>query len=81
MESSELTVTDLQDEITSTNIIEEYRDENISSFITHELLQGIYTFKDLSEVLLRKLQLELDGVDNAIDFEFDDISMKNKLVL
>ena len=52
-----------------------------SNFITCELLPGVYTFRDLSEVLLRKLQLEFEGVDNAIVIEFDDISMKTKLVV
>ena len=41
----------------------------------------MYIFKDLSEVLLRNLQLEFEGVDNAIVIEFDDVSMKTKLVV
>ena len=30
-------------------------------------------------VLLKNLQLEIDGVDNAIDNEFDEFSIKTKL--
>ena len=56
-------------------------DEYISSFITHEILPGIYTFNDLSEVLLRNLQSEIEGANNMVDIEFDDISMKTKLVV
>ena len=47
-----------------------------SSFITYEIKQGIYIFEDLSEVFLKSLQLEFGGVDNAIDIEFDEISMR-----
>ena len=55
-------------------------DKYISSLITSEITQGIYIF-GLSEDLLRNLQLDFDGVDNAIYIEFDDISMKSKLVV
>ena len=55
-------------------------DKSNSTFNTSELLSGMYTFKDLSEVLLRNVQLEPKGVDNAIDSEIDDVSMKFKLV-
>ena len=48
--------------------------------IIDELPSGIYTFKGLSEVSSRNLQLEYDGVDNSRDNEHDDISMKPKLV-
>ena len=54
-------------------------DEEKSSFITYEIWPGIHTFKNLSEILLRNLQLDFDGVDNAIDNKFDDISMKTKM--
>ena len=50
-----------------------------SSFITYDLTPGIYTFKDLSEALFNILQSEYPGPSNAIDIEFDDISMKTKL--
>jgi len=55
--------------------------EYISSFITDGLEPGIYTFKDLSEVLLRILQPEYEGFHNAIDIEFDDITMKTKFIV
>ena len=54
-------------------------DEYNSSFITYELDPGIYTFKDISEALLKVLQPEYDGCHNAIDIEYDDITMKTKL--
>ena len=56
-------------------------DKYNSSFITYELDAGIYTFKDLSEALLKILQPEYDGYHNAIDVENDDITMKTKLVV
>ena len=55
-------------------------DEYNSSFITYELQPGIYTFKDISEALLKILQPEYDGYyHNAIDSENDNIAMKTKL--
>ena len=54
-------------------------DEYNSSFITYELEPGIYTFKDISEALLRILQPEYYGYLNAIDIKYDDIIMKTKL--
>ena len=56
-------------------------DEYNSSFITYGLEPGIYTFKDISEALLKILQPEYERYHNAIDFEFDDITMKTKLVV
>ena len=56
-------------------------DEYNSSFITYELDPGIYTCKDISEALLKILQPEYDGYHNSIDFEYDDITMKTKLVV
>ena len=56
-------------------------DQQNSSFITYELQPSIYTFKDPSEDLLRNRQHEFDGDDNAIHNEFDDITMKTKLVV
>ena len=56
-------------------------DEYNSKFITYELQPGIYTFKDISEVLFNILQPEYPGFSNVIDIEFDDITMKTKLVL
>ena len=51
-----------------------------SSFITHELEPGIFTFKDLSEALYNIIQSEYPGPSNVIDVEFDEITMKTKLV-
>ena len=56
-------------------------DEYNSSFITDELEPGFYTFKDISEALLKILQPKYDGYLNAIDIEFDDITMKTKLIV
>ena len=56
-------------------------DEYNSSFITYELEPGIYTFKDISEALLNILQIEYPGPGNVIDIEYDDITMKTKLVV
>ena len=56
-------------------------DEYNSSFNIYELLPGIYSGEDLSEFLSTNLQLEIEGVDNANDIEFDDISTKTKLVV
>ena len=50
-------------------VLEEYN----STFITYELQLGIYTFRDLSEVLFNILQSEYPGPSNVIDIEFDDI--------
>ena len=56
-------------------------DEYNSSFITYELQPGIYTFKDISEALYNILQSEYPGPGNLIDIEYDDITMKTKLVV
>ena len=56
-------------------------DEYNSSFITYELEPGIYTFKDISEALFNILQSEYPGPNNVIDIEYDDITMKTKLVV
>ena len=55
--------------------------EFISSFITYELEPDFYNFKDISKALLEIIQPEYEGYHNAIDFEFDDITMKTKLVV
>ena len=124
---SEITATDLQDDIIGPIIIEEYREQVTkrmkddqymkilaiytssvfqdfesflrtqidlvqddvklvldvynSSFITYELDPGIYTFKDISEALFNILQSEYPGPSNVIDIEYDDITMKTKLVV
>ena len=56
-------------------------DEYNSSFITYELDPGIYTFKDISEALFNILQSDYPGPRNVIDIEYDDITMKTKLVV
>ena len=58
-------------------VLEEYN----SSFITYEITPGFYTFKDISEALFNILQAEYPGPSNVIDIEFDDITMKTKLVV
>ena len=56
-------------------------DEYNSNFITHEIPPGIYTFKDISEVLINFLQSENKGENNKICIEYDDITMKTKLIV
>ena len=56
-------------------------DEYNSSFITYELEPGIYTFEDISEAHFNILQNEYPVPSNVIDIEFDDITMKTKLVV
>ena len=56
-------------------------DEYNSSFNTYELQPGIYTFKDISEALFNILQIEYPGPSNVIDIEYDNITMKTKLVV
>ena len=58
-------------------VLEEYN----SSFITYELEPGIYTFKDISEALFNILQSEYPGPSNVNDIEYEDITMKTKLVV
>ena len=54
---------------------------NTSNVINYGIKPGIYTFKDLSEVLTREFQLGFDGFNSSIDIEFFDYSMKTKLVV
>ena len=56
-------------------------DEYKSNFITYELEPGIYTFKDISEALFNIIQSEYPGFSNGVDIEYDDITMKTKLVV
>ena len=56
-------------------------DEYNSSFNIYEIQPGIYTFKDISEALLNILQIEYPGPSNVIVIEYDDITMKTKLVV
>ena len=56
-------------------------DEYNSSVITYEITPGIYTFRHLSEILFNILQPEYELINNPVDIEFDDITMKIKLVV
>ena len=56
-------------------------DESKSSFITYEITPGLYTFKDVSETFFNILQPEYPEPSNAIDIEYDDITMKTGLVV
>ena len=56
-------------------------DEYNSNFITYELEPDIYTFKDLSEALFNILQTHYPGPSNVIDIQYDDITMKTKLIV
>ena len=56
-------------------------DEYNSSFINYVLQPGIYTFKDISEALFNILKFEYPGSGDVIDIEYDDITMKTKLVV
>ena len=58
-------------------VLEEYN----SNFNTYELEPGIYTFKVFSEALYNIIQSEYPGPGNVIDIEYDDITMKTKLVV
>ena len=54
-------------------------DEYNSSFITYELEEVLHFFKSFSKTPLNILQSEYEGYHNAIDIEFDDITMKTLL--
>ena len=56
-------------------------DEFNSGFITYELEPGIYNFKDISEALFNILHPEYRVYNNSVDIEYDDITMKTKLVV
>ena len=56
-------------------------DEYNSSFITYEISPGIYTLKDISEALFNIPQIEYPGPSNVIVIEYDDLTMKTKLVV
>ena len=56
-------------------------DEYNSRFITYEISPGIYTFKDISEALFNILQSDYPGPSNVIDIEYDDNTIKTKLVV
>ena len=56
-------------------------EKHYANCITYELQPGIFTFKDLSESLLKSLQSEYPGPNDVIYNELDDICMKTKLVV
>ena len=56
-------------------------DEYNSTFITYEISPGIYTFKEISEALFNIFQTEYPGPSDVIDIEYDDITMKTKMVV
>ena len=56
-------------------------DEYNSSFVTYKLQPGIYTFKDISEALFNILEHKYPRSDSKIVIEYDDITMKTKLVV
>ena len=51
-------------------------DEYSSHFIFYEFAPCIYTFKHLSEVPSGKVQCENDGVNQLVNIEFKNITMK-----
>ena len=51
------------------------------SFDTYELEPGIYTFQNFSKALFNMLQPEYELSNNSIDIDYDDITMKTKLVV
>ena len=70
---------------TETDLVEDdvrlVLNEYNSRFITYELEPSIYTFKDFSQALFNILQPEYEASSNVIVIEFDDITMKTKLVV
>ena len=48
--------------------------------ITCESQPGLHTFKDLSEIFLKNLLFDFEGINNTVDIECDDISMITRLV-
>ena len=56
-------------------------DEYNSSFITYEIKPGIYTLKDFSKVLFNFHRPEYKLYNNSVDIEYDDNTMKTKLVV
>ena len=56
-------------------------DECNSEVLTYEVQPGIYTFKDLPEAPFRILQPEYEVFNNSVDIEFNDITMKTKMVV
>ena len=56
-------------------------DEYNSSFITHELEPGIYSYREISEALFYILQSEYPQSGSEILIRFDDVTRKTKLIL
>ena len=70
---------------TQIDLVEDYvkmvLDEFNSNFTNHEITRDIYNFKDISEALFNIFQSEYPGPSNVIDNEYDDITMKTRLVV
>ena len=56
-------------------------DEYNSSFITYELEQVIYSYREISEALFNILQLEYPSSDSKILIRLDDFTRKTELVV
>ena len=56
-------------------------DEYNSKLLVYQLPPGIYILNHLSVVLLKNLQIKYEGVNNTVDFDSDDNSMKTKMVV
>ena len=56
-------------------------DEYSSRFITYELELGIYTSKHFSEAHINILQFEYEVFNDSVDNEFEELTMKTKLVV
>ena len=56
-------------------------DEYNSSFITHELEPGIYSYKEISEALFYILQSEYPQSGSEILIRLDDVTRKTKLIV
>ena len=53
----------------------------IHVFITYELEPGFYSYREISEVLFKILQLEYPSSDSKILIRLHDITSKTKLVV
>ena len=56
-------------------------DKYNSSFFTYDVQPGFYTLKSLSESVFNILQPEYPASEKSIVIDFDDITMKTKLVV
>ena len=51
-------------------------EQYLSNFVTYKLIPGIYTIKDISEIVYTMVDHE-----GALQIEYDDVTMKTKLIL